>query len=111
MASNVAELVIKVTADTKQAASELNNAGTAGGKMRAGLATASKGAAVALAAVGAAAISAGKAAAEDAQSQAILAKQMENSAGASKAQIAGMEDWISAASAASGVLTMSCAQP
>jgi hypothetical protein len=46
---------------------------------------------------------AAKAAAADAQSQAILAVAMRKTTGASDSAIAGMEDWISSASAATGV--------
>lgn len=46
---------------------------------------------------------AAKAAAEDARQQAILAKQLQNSAGATKAQVKQTEDWISAQGKAFGV--------
>lgn len=45
----------------------------------------------------------GKAAAEDAQGQALLAKALQNNAGATKEQIAATEDWISAQGRALGV--------
>lgn len=45
----------------------------------------------------------GKAAMEDAQSQALLAKALENSAGATKGQVAATEDWITAQGKALGV--------
>ena len=57
----------------------------------------------ALLGIGAAAIHAADAAAEDAQSQALLANSMKNAAGASKQQIAATEDWIDAQSKATGV--------
>lgn len=103
MADRTATLVVKVLADAKQATQTLDSAGKSSSKFQRGLQTASKGAAIALAAVGAAALSAGRAAAEDAQSQAVLANAMENSVGASKAQVAAMEDFISSASMATGV--------
>lgn len=45
----------------------------------------------------------GKAAADDAQQQALLAKALENNAGATKAQVAATEDWITAQGKAFGV--------
>jgi hypothetical protein len=45
----------------------------------------------------------GKAAADDAEQQAILAKALQNNAGATKGQIAATEDWISAQGKALGV--------
>src|SRR5262245_29054794 len=72
-------------------------------KFKSGLATASKVAGAALLGVGAAAISAANAAAQDQQSQTLLANSMRNAAGASKDQIAATEDWIDAQSRATGV--------
>jgi phage-related protein len=60
-------------------------------------------AAAALLAVGAAAVSAGRAAAEDAQSQALLATALTKNAGATKTSIAATEDWIAKQSMATGV--------
>jgi len=71
--------------------------------MKQGLSTAAKAATGVLLGLGAAALSAGKAAAEDAQSQAILAQAMKNSTGASSAQIAATEDWIASMASATGV--------
>lgn len=45
----------------------------------------------------------GKAAAEDAQSQALLERALKNSTGATKAQVAATEDWITAQGKALGV--------
>jgi len=54
-------------------------------------------------AAGAALIGMAKAAMEDQKSQALLAKQLKNSAGATKAQVAATEDWITKQGIALGV--------
>lgn len=98
-----AELVVRIITDVKDAQSGLDDVGSRAGKMQAGIQKAAAPAAAALLAVGAAAISAGRAAAEDAQSQAVLAKNLENSAGATKSQIAATEDYIGKMALATGV--------
>jgi uncharacterized protein YjbJ (UPF0337 family) len=103
MAAAVAELVVRIITDAKNAASGMDEVGTKAGKMQQGISKAAAPAAAALLAVGAAAISAGRAAAEDAQSQAVLAKNLENSAGATKAQIAATEEYIGKMALATGV--------
>src|SRR5262245_9816886 len=97
-----AELVVKVITDTSRATG-LDDTATKTGKFSRGVATASKVAGAALLGLGAAAIAAGNAAAEDAQSQALLATAMKNATGANDAQIASMEEWISKTAAATGV--------
>lgn len=61
------------------------------------------GAAAGAAAAGAALFSMGKAAAEDEKSQAILARALKNTTGATKSQVAGVEAWITAQGKALGV--------
>lgn len=96
-----ADLVVNIV--TKLSGDGMAQAEKSTSKFKSGLASASKVAGVALVAVGAAAIGAANAAAEDAQSQALLAKSMENAAGSTKSQIAQTEDWIDAQSKATGV--------
>jgi hypothetical protein len=103
MAGKSAILSIKILTDARQAQQGLDQTAKSAGKFKSGLGTASKFAAGALAAVGVAALSAGRAAAEDAQAQALLATAMRNSAHATDAQIASTEDWISKTAAATGV--------
>src|SRR5262245_9927604 len=93
----IVNIVTKVSGDGMEQATQQTS------KFKSGLATASKVAGAALLGVGAAAISAAKAAAEDQQSQVLLANSMKNAAGASKDQIAATEDWIDAQSRATGV--------
>jgi hypothetical protein len=100
---STAVLNIKILADAKQASDTLRSTGKETSKFSKGLGVASKAAGVALVGVAAFAVKAGKAAAEDAQSQALLAKALQNSTGASTDQIAATEDWISSMSAATGV--------
>ena len=101
--ANVAELVVKIIADTKDAQKGVDDVSSKSSKMGAGLRSAAAPAAAALAAVGAAAVSAAKAAAEDEQAQAILANTMQKTTGASDKQIASMEDYISKMTLATGV--------
>jgi hypothetical protein len=103
-------ILIKVGADAGQAVSELGKVNSALGdsmtksqKMGAGLRKAALPAAAALTAIGVAAVGAAKAAAEDAAEQEHLAGVMERTAGATKAQIAATEDWISKTAMATGV--------
>ena len=101
--ADVATLVIRVTSDVKSATSGLDDVTSRSDKMRSGVATAAKVATGVLLGLGAAAIAAGKAAAEDAQSQAVLANTLTKSTGATKAQIAQTEDWITSMALATGV--------
>lgn len=102
MAAATADLILRVVTDTSKAKG-LDETAAKGSKFSRGLATASKVAAGALVAVGGAAISAAKAAAEDQASQDALAKSMQKNAGATSAQIAATEDWITKMSMATGV--------
>lgn len=103
MANAVATLVVKVVSDVKDATGGLDDVASRSDKMKRGLSTAAKAATGVLIGLGAAMVSAGNAAAEDAKGQAILAQTMKNATGASAAQIAATEDWISSMSAATGV--------
>jgi len=98
-----AVLNIKILADARDAQKGLDQTGTKAGKMGAGIQKAAAPAALALAGIGAAAFDMAQAAADDAQSQAILAQAMKNTTGAGADQVAAMEDFISATSAAAGV--------
>jgi hypothetical protein len=99
----VADLVIKVVADVKDARKGLDDTEKSTSKWGAGLNKAAGVAAVGLAAVGGLFIAGAKSAAEDAQAQAILATALKNSAGATDAQVAATEDWISAQGRATGI--------
>jgi len=103
VANAVATLVVKAVADVKDATSGLDEVSSRSDKMKAGLSTAAKAATGVLIGLGAAFVSAGKAAAEDAQGAALLAQSLTKTTGATKDQIAGVEDWISSMSAATGV--------
>ena len=96
-------LAIKILADAKGAQKGMRDAQSSTSKFASGVGKASAVAAVGLAAVGAVMVSGVKAAAEDAQAQAVLAKTMENTTGATKDQVAAMEDFITKTSLASGV--------
>ena len=72
-------------------------------KMGAGLKKAALPAAAALGAIGVAAVGAAKAAMEDAAAQEHLAGVLERTTGATDAQIAATEDWISKTALATGV--------
>lgn len=96
-----ADLVVNIV--TKVSGNGMKDATDQTSKFRRGLGAASKVAGAALLGIAAAGISAAKAAAEDAQGQALLANSMKNAAGASKEQIAATEDWITAQSKATGV--------
>jgi hypothetical protein len=101
--ANVAELVVKIIADTKDAQKGVDDVATKSSKMGDVLGKAALPAAAALTAVAGAAIAAGKAAAEDEQAQAVLATTLKNTAGATDAQIKAVEDHIAAMSLATGV--------
>lgn len=103
MAASSAVLNIKIMADASSAQRGLDGTATKAGRMSAGIQKASAPAALALAGIGAAAISMGKAAAEDAQQQAVLKKALKNTTGATDAQVAAVESHISAMSQATGV--------
>ena len=103
MATTAATLLIKVITETKGATAGLDQTASRMSKFKSGVAAASRGATVALGAIGVAAISAGKAAAEDAQSQALLANAMKNSTGATAAQVKATEDYIAKTASATGV--------
>jgi hypothetical protein len=98
-----AVLAIKVLTDVRDAQKGLDDAEKSTSKWGSGLNKAAGVAAVGLAAVGGLMLSGAKAAAEDAQGQAILAQAMKNSAGATDDQIASTEDWISKTTQATGV--------
>lgn len=99
----VADLVINIITKAGDAQKGLDATATKASKMGAGIQKAAAPAALALAGIGAAAVSAGKAAAEDAQSQAILANALRNNAGASDDAIASVEEHIAAMANATGV--------
>lgn len=90
---------IKILADASQATKTLDKAGSRTGRITKSMAAA----AIPLAAAGVALVGMGKAAVEDAAGQAKLAKQLATSTGATQAQVAAVEDWISKTAAASGV--------
>lgn len=96
-------LSIKILTDARDAQKGLGTAEKGVGKFQKGIQSAALPAAAALAGIGAAAIAMGRAAAEDAQSQALLAKALRNSTGASDKAIAATEEHLAAMSAASGV--------
>jgi phage-related protein len=96
-------LSIKILTDATAAQKGLGQAEKSVGKFQKGIGKAAPIAAGALLAVGAAAITMGRAAADDAQSQALLSKALKNATGASDAQVASVEDSIAAMSAATGV--------
>lgn len=103
-------ILIRVGADAAQAVSELSKVDrslgktmTASEKMSAGLKKAAIPAAAALTGIVVASVHAAKAAAEDAAAQEHLAGMLKRTTGASDAQIASTEDWISKVSLATGV--------
>lgn len=101
--ANKAVLTIEVLVDAAKASAGLDQASSKAGKFSAGVSKAALPAAAGLAALGAAAFSSAEAAAEDAKSQAILAKALKNSTGASDAGVAQTEEWISQTSKAAAV--------
>lgn len=90
---------IKILADASQAAKTMD---TASGKVSK-FGGAMKSAALPIAAAGAALYGMGKSAVEDAAGQAMLAKSLKNTVGATQAQSAAVEEWITKTSMASGV--------
>ena len=103
MGVSEAVLKIKVLMDAAQASAGLDQSSTKVSKWGKGFQKAAVPAAAALTVIAAGAVKAANAAAEDAQGQALLAKALTNSTGASKASIAATEDWISKTAAATGV--------
>jgi phage-related protein len=103
MAGRSAILSIKILTDARDAQKGMGAAEKSVGKFQSGIKSAALPAAAALAGIGAAAISAGRAAAEDAQSQALLANSLRKATGASDAAIAATEEHLASMSAASGV--------
>lgn len=98
-----ATLIVKILTDAKGAMTGVDQASSKMTKFKGAVSTAAKGAAVGLLGVAAAGVKAAQAAAEDEQSQTLLAKSMTNAAGASKKQIAATEDWIGKMALATGV--------
>jgi hypothetical protein len=103
-------ILIRVGADTAQAARELTNLNgplsdvqTRGEKMSGAIRRAALPAAAALAAVGAAGLDAAKAAAEDQAGQEKLAAALQRTTGATAAQDAAVEAWITKQEFATGV--------
>lgn len=96
-----ADLIVNIV--TRVSGNGMAEAEKSTSRFKSGLASASKVAGVALVAVGAAALGAAKAAAEDAQGQALLANAMVNGAHATKGQIAQTEAFIDSLSRATGV--------
>ena len=92
-------LVIRILADASQAAGTMSKAAGSTSKFASGLNKAMLPAAAVIGGLGLM----GKAAAEDAQGQALLANSLRKSAGASQKQIASVEDWVSATTLATGV--------
>ena len=101
--AKTAILAVKVIGDALGASKALDQASTKADRMAKRMQSASRLATVGLAGLGAAAVSAARAAAQDQKSQALLAQTMSKNAGATKAQIAATEKWISAQSRAKGV--------
>lgn len=96
-------LALKIVSDAKAGVKGLDDTAAAADKMQARVSKASKVATAALVTVGAGLLKLGQGAADDAEGQALLAKSMENAAGASKKQIAATEDWIDKMARATGV--------
>lgn len=94
---------IAILANASQATREMGTVETRSDKMKRALGAATKVAAVGFAAAGVAAYKATKAAAEDEAAQSKLAQTLKTGAGASKAQVAATEKWISAQGKALGV--------
>jgi hypothetical protein len=103
VAGSVAELVVRITSDVASAVKGMGQVESQSSKMQNGIKKAALPAAAALAGIGVAAVAAGRAAADDAQSQAILANNLDKAAGATKAQVQATEDHIAAMALATGV--------
>lgn len=102
-AGSTAVLTIQVLVDAAKAKAGIADTKNVVGGFKDNIGKLAKPAALVFGGIVAGAISAGKAAAEDAQSQALLAQSMTKAAGASKTQIAATEDWIAAQAKATGV--------
>lgn len=103
-------ILIKIGAEAGQAIAEMGKVNkslgdtmTTSEKMGAGMRKAAVPAAAALGAIAIASVGAAKAAMEDAAAQEHLAGVLERTTGASEAQIAATEDWISKTALATGV--------
>ena len=103
-------ILIRIGAEAGQAISEMGKVNqslgdtmTTSEKMGAGLRKAALPAAAALGAIAVAGVGAAKAAMEDAAAQEHLAGVLERAAGATDAQVAATEDWISKTAMATGV--------
>jgi phage-related minor tail protein len=92
-------LQIKILADAAQAAKTFQDSAGEASKFAAGM----RSAALPALAVGAALGVMAKSAAEDAQAQTMLANSLTNATGATAAQVAAVEDWITKTTLASGV--------
>ena len=103
MAGKTAILAIRIISDATKAAKGFQQTETAAQKMERRMSKASTIAAGGLGLVAAGAIVAGKAAADDAQQQAVLARSLTNAAGASSKQVAATEAWIDAQARATGI--------
>jgi phage-related minor tail protein len=99
MPGKATTLVIRILADATQAATGMSKAAATSNRFASGLNKAMIPAAAVLAGLGAM----GKAAAEDAHGQALLANSLRKAAGATDAQVASTEDWVSKTTLATGV--------
>lgn len=101
------QIVVQFLGDTKDFDRATNSVekstGKLGGRMKKVGLVAGAGLAVGIGIAGKAMYDMGKAAAEDAKSQALLEKALENNAGATREQIKATEDWITAQGEAFGV--------
>ena len=99
MAGKAATLVIRILADARQSSKTFTDASTRAEKWAGGLKKAAIPAAAVITGLGLMA----KSAAEDARAQAVLANNLRNSTGATTAQVAAVENWITATALATGV--------
>lgn len=103
MAGKTAILSIRILGDASEASKAMGDAEASVGRFQGGIEKAAKPAALALAGIGAAAVDAAKAASEDQQAAALLAQTLRNTTGATDAQIAATEAYISKTSKAAAV--------
>lgn len=103
MASKTAILAIKIISDASRAPQGFNKTSTAAQRMQRTVGKAASVSKLALLGLGAASLSAARNAGRDQRAQALLAKAMRNAAGATKGQIAAIEQYISKTSLAAGV--------
>ncbi len=99
MAGSSTTLVIRILADARQASKTFGQAATRAEKFGAGLRRAALPAAAVAAGLGLMA----KSAADDARAQAVMANNLRRTTGATNAQVAAVEDYISATALATGV--------